>query len=165
MKRHFVGMCAMLWAGHVAADGLPGVSDAARAQVNYMLHCRGCHGPDGAGSADGTTVPRMNGFVGNFLKVVGGREFLVRVPGSANAPLSDIELAELLNWMLPTLSGSEMPTDFAPYSGEEVARLRARPVSDPADVRSRLVAQIKGESGGEDVLVDGKTVDDTSTGE
>jgi hypothetical protein len=165
MTRHLVSICALLWAGQLAAQGLPGVSDTARAQVNYMLHCRGCHGPDGAGSADGTTVPKMNGFVGNFLKVEGGREFLVRVPGSANAPLSDNALAELLNWMLPTLSGSEMPSDFVPYSGEEVAGLRTQPISDPADFRSRLVARIKAGSGVEDVLVDEKQTDDIFTAE
>jgi hypothetical protein len=143
MARQLVAICALLLCGQLAADEYPGVPDVARAQVNYMLHCRGCHGPDGTGSLDGITVPNMNGFVANFLKVAGGREFLVSVPGSANAPLSDSELAEVLNWLLPTVSSSQLPPDFMPYSAAEVARLRKQPVADPADVRSRLVALMK----------------------
>ena len=49
-----------------------------RARVDYMLNCQGCHLPDGDGAGD---VPRMKNFVGNFLKVPGGRAFLVQVPG------------------------------------------------------------------------------------
>ena len=82
---------------------LPGVENANRAKVNYMLNCQGCHGPDGAGTADGS-VPTMKNFLGNFLAVEGGREFLIRVPGSANAALTDGNLAEVLNWMLPRIS-------------------------------------------------------------
>ena len=74
------------------ATPLPGVEDAGRAQINYMLNCQGCHRPDGSGTAD-NAVPEMKNFVGNFLKVAGGRAFLVQVPGSANAALDDTQLA------------------------------------------------------------------------
>ena len=36
--------------------------------VNYQLQCAGCHLPQGQG-APRNDVPRMTGFVGNFLRV------------------------------------------------------------------------------------------------
>ena len=75
------------------AEPAPGSEpvNAQRARVDYMLNCQGCHLPDGDSAGD---VPRMKDFVGNFLKVPGGREFLVQVPGSANAALDDARLAD-----------------------------------------------------------------------
>ena len=125
----------------VCADGFPGVANDARARTNYMLNCQGCHGADGVGNA-AAEVPQMKDFVGHFLKVPGGREFLVQVPGSANAAISDEALAELLNWMLPTISAQEMPADFVPYDAEEVGRLRKTPASNVIEVRAALVRAI-----------------------
>ena len=119
-------------------DDPAGVDDPLRARTNYMLNCQGCHGADGAGNA-AAEVPRMKDFVGNFLRVPGGREFMVRVPGSANAALSDAELAELLNWLLPRISPDEMPADFVPYDASEVARLRRVPETDVAGRRAALI--------------------------
>lgn len=116
----------------------PGVENANRAKVNYMLNCQGCHGPDGTGTNDGS-VPTMKNFLGNFLHVEGGREFLVRVPGSANAAMSDAALAEVLNWMLPKISKQQMPRDFKPYTAQEVKRLRAQPLQDVIGERERLI--------------------------
>ena len=113
--------------------------NAERARVNYMLNCQGCHLPDGDGVGD---IPRMKGFVGNFLKVPGGREFLVQVPGSANAALDDAALAELLNWMLLEISAAQLPKNFAPYRAEEVGRYRAQPLSDVNAVRTGLIQKI-----------------------
>lgn len=119
-----------------------GVANEARARTNYMLNCQGCHGPNGAGSRDGA-VPRMQNYVGNFLKVPGGREFVVQVPGSANAALSDERLAELLNWMLATLSAEQLPADFVPFEAAEVKRLRRVPETDVVGVRAALVEKIQ----------------------
>ena len=116
----------------------PGVENANRAKVNYMLNCQCCHGPDGTGTNDGS-VPTMKNFLGNFLHVEGGREFLVRVPGSANAAMSDAALAEVLNWMLPKISKQQMPRDFKPYTAQEVKRLRAQPLQDVIGERERLI--------------------------
>ncbi len=113
--------------------------NAERAQVNYMLNCQGCHLADGAGVGD---IPQMQGFVGNFLRVPGGREFVVRVPGVANAPLSDADLAELLNWMLMQISADQLPQDFKPYTAAEVERYRYRPLTDVNAVRVELIRQI-----------------------
>ena len=113
--------------------------NAERARVNYMLNCQGCHLPDGDGVGD---IPRMKGFVGNFLRVPGGREFVVQVPGSANAALDDDALAELLNWMLVEISASELPENFAPYTAQEVGRHRAQPLSDVNALRTQLIQRI-----------------------
>lgn len=110
-----------------------------RARVDYMLNCQGCHLPKGEGAGD---VPRMTDFVGNFLKVPGGREFLVQVPGSANAPLPDQRLAELLNWMLDEISREQLPADFRPYTAAEVARYRTMPLRDVLQTRAQLIQQI-----------------------
>ncbi len=85
----------------------------------------------------------MNGFVGNFLHVPGGRDFLVRVPGSANAALDDAALAELLNWILVTMSPAELPPDWTPYTAGEVRELRAAPLREVEKVRARLVRSIE----------------------
>jgi len=110
-----------------------------RARFDYMLNCQGCHLPDGDSAGD---VPRMKGFVGNFLKVSGGREFLVQVPGSANAALDDQRLAELLNWMLVEISPNELPADFQPYTANEVGVYRATPLRDVLQTRAELIRKI-----------------------
>jgi len=124
-----------------APASLAGVTDKNRARINYMLNCQGCHGPQAQGS-EAASVPRMQGFVGNFLKVEGGREYLVQVPGSANASVSDAELAELLNWMIPTVSAAEMPETFVPYTNAEIARLRYSPEEDVLGTREKLIQAI-----------------------
>lgn len=134
-------LMVLLPSGAVADDIAPGVDDPRRAEVNYMLHCQGCHGPEGTGTFDGA-VPAMNGFVGHFLKVEQGREFLIRVPGSANAAMSDGELAEVLNWMLPRISAAQMPEDFEPYSAAEVARFRMDSLQDVERMRETLIARL-----------------------
>jgi mono/diheme cytochrome c family protein len=131
---------ALLIAGAAHADADAPV-DAQRARLNYMLNCQGCHLPDGSGVED--AVPQMNGFVGNFLHIPGGREFLVRVPGSANAALDDASLAELLNWILVTMSPAELPPSWMPYTAAEVGKLRSAPLREVEEVRARLVQSIE----------------------
>lgn len=112
-----------------------------RAQFNYQVSCRGCHLPDASGIEG--RVPRIKGFVGNFLKVKGGREFLVRVPGAANAALDDKQLAELLNWMIVRFAGASLPDNFKPYTTAEVAKFRSHPLIDVIGVRARLVKSMQ----------------------
>jgi mono/diheme cytochrome c family protein len=131
-------LCIVTASALHAAGNPAGVENSDRARINYMLNCQGCHGPTGAGMADGT-VPNMAGFVGRFLQVQGGREFLVRVPGSANAALDDASLAEVLNWMLGTMSPDELPARFRPYSAEEVGALRKSPLTEILQHRQRLL--------------------------
>lgn len=126
-------------ASGVSAQAPPEI-DAARARSNYMLNCQGCHLADGSGLPG--SVPSMRDFVGNFLSVPGGRDFLVQVPGSANSPLSDAELAELLNWVLTTMSAGQLAPDFRYYTEAEVRQLRQHTLLDVAGVRAALIAQM-----------------------
>jgi mono/diheme cytochrome c family protein len=109
----------------------------ARARVDYMINCQGCHLPDGSGFPG--KVPNMRGEVGKFLGVDGGREFLVLVPGAANAPIDNERLAHLMNWMLKEFSPAELPADFRPYDAAEVGKLRKSPFSSVVQLRERLV--------------------------
>jgi hypothetical protein len=113
-------------------------SFALEPKINYMLECQGCHLADGSGSQG--TVPSLRDSVARFLEVPGGRAFLVQVPGSAFSPLSDADLAGVLNWMLREYGPSEIAERAPPYSSEEVARLRASPLTDVEGVRRELIA-------------------------
>lgn len=115
---------------------------AARADshADYMLHCQGCHGPSGAGMEG--AVPSFRGQLGRFLRVEGGREYLVRVPGTSQSELSDARIAALLNWMLREFSPGQAPEGVAPYTEEEIARIRRPPLTDVVEVRRRLIEAI-----------------------
>lgn len=117
---------------------------AASPKLHYALHCMGCHLADGRGTEG--KVPPLAGSVGSFLQVPGGRAFLVQVPGTAQAPLSDAEIAALLNWLLPEFSRAQLPGDFAPFTAEEVASYRGTPLTDVARVRRELMAAIEAAS-------------------
>lgn len=114
---------------------------ASRAQQNYTLYCAGCHRADGAGLAG--SVPDMRDFVGLFLHVPEGREFLIRVPGVADAPLSNRATAELMNWLLRRFSPNTTPQNFADFTAAEVAILREHPLRDElAKQRDHLIKAI-----------------------
>ncbi len=141
--------CAVYLSAGVATEGGFNLG-----RQNYILNCQGCHLPDASGSPG--LVPRMNDFIGNFLHVDGGREFIVRVPGSANAPIDDQELADVLNWLLDNFSRQQLPKDFVPYSAAEVGKLRRRPLIDIIGTRAALIQRIENKLGiSEDGLNDG----------
>ena len=128
-----VGALFCAWAG-LAASEQP-------AEVNYMIHCMGCHLADGSGSPP--QVPDVRREMGRLLGVDGGREYLVQIPGAATAPVSDGELAAIINYMLSTFSPETLPADFEPFSEAEVKRLRPHWLSDPEPVRQRLLDQLE----------------------
>ncbi len=106
-------------------------------RVNYQLHCMGCHRADGTGEEG--RVPSMRRTLVPFSAIPDGREFLLRVPGSAQSPLSDADLAALMNWMVRNLSDLPLPADFVDYGAQEVGRVRHRPLVKVADERNRLL--------------------------
>lgn len=105
--------------------------------VNFMLHCQGCHLPDGVGHPG--IVPRMKGEVSRFLGSEAGRAYLIQVPGVSQSFLDDEQLAEVLNWMLPEFDPEHFPADFKPYTAAEVARYRATPLVDASAARRALL--------------------------
>lgn len=130
-------LAALLALTAAASAETPGVQSDARAKMNWLLNCQGCHQADAAGSANG--APGMANDVARFLAVEGGREYLTRVPGVANAGLADDQLAELLNWTLATFDRDHLPADFAPFTKEELSAGRARPlVSEAPAMRAAL---------------------------
>lgn len=99
-----------------------------RPEVNWQLMCSGCHLAKGRGEP-ALGVPRLKDFVGKFLRVEGGREYLIRVPGAAQSPLTDAQLAALMNWILTQrVAGTSTPDDFQPYTASEVGALRRQPL-------------------------------------
>jgi hypothetical protein len=113
--------------------------NAKRAKFNYQILCQGCHVGDGRG---GKGVPHMKGRVGYFLSGQKGREYLVRVPGSANSALDNVELAELLNWVMIEIGKKSTPADFAYFTAPEVERLRASPLFEAKEYRKQLVKKL-----------------------
>lgn len=132
-------MCALAML-LVAFAAMPAIA-AESGRGHYLLHCAGCHQMDGTGSAS-HEIPNMKGTVGHFLRSPEGRAFLVQVPGTSNSPLSDAEVAVLLNWMLPQFSRAEIPPGFVPYTADEVTRLRKRRLDDVAGTRAAIVVQL-----------------------
>ena len=114
-------------------------------QSDYVLHCRGCHGPNGAGAPG--AVPPVRGELGNFLGVPGGREFLIRVPGTAQSQLSDARVAALLNWMLREFSPDAISPGFKQFTEDEVTRYRRPPLTDVGAAREKLVRAIEATEG------------------
>lgn len=105
-------------------------------RINYMLHCQGCHLADGSGKPG--KVPDMRGLLGKFALLPEGRDYIGRVPGAANAHLTDAQLARVLNWLIPEMS-PEVAADFKPYSAEEVGRLRRNRLQEVRGARDRLL--------------------------
>jgi mono/diheme cytochrome c family protein len=106
----------------------------------YTLNCWGCHQAHAEGIPG--TVPRLAHSMAYFLSVPGGRAFLVQVPGVANSSLDDKQTAAVLNWLMVTFNKQELPKDFKPYTGAEVARLRAHPLLDVKQTRIKLARKI-----------------------
>ncbi|MDG1231393.1 MAG: hypothetical protein P8P91_03930 [Pseudomonadales bacterium] len=110
-----------------------------RAQFHYRMFCQGCHSPDGGGA---TSVPPLKDNIGYFLEIPAGREYLVRVPGSATSALNDGNLAEVLNWIISEFSGDSAGENYERYTASEISRVRVHPLDEVEHYRTKLLAQI-----------------------
>ena len=106
-------------------------------QANYMLNCMGCHLADGSGAAG--KVPSVRDSLGILSRNSAGRRYLVQVPGASQSPLSDLELAQVLSWMVRNLSTQAVPPDFTDFTAAEVAGYRRSPLVAVRDTRARLL--------------------------
>jgi len=127
-------------AAALLAAGVAGAEPISGARLDYVLQCMGCHLEDGSGAPG--RVPSLAG-VGRFLRVAGGREYLARVPGVAQAPLDDAAVAALLNWMLARFDpAAAAARDFVPFDAAEVGPLRRVPLADAEAARRALLAAL-----------------------
>ena len=135
---------AVVLCGAIALGGVPAHADrdAAAARIDYLLHCSGCHRPDGAGAPP--EVPSLRGPIGLIVGTPEGREYVARVPEAAQAPLEDDELARVLNWMLREFSAATLPDGFRPLQADEVGAARGRVLADPLRERARLAGRYEG---------------------
>jgi mono/diheme cytochrome c family protein len=108
---------------------LLGGQSAAEPRTDYLLHCMGCHLADGSGTPPG--IPALRDRVGYYLQIPGGRDYLLQVPGAANAPLTDVRLAAVLNWVVGEFAGMSAPPDWPPFDAVEVRAARS---ATPADI-------------------------------
>lgn len=106
---------------------------AASPRINYLLHCSGCHGTGGAGAPP--NVPTLHEELGSMLSVPQMRSYLVRVPGASQAPLSDADLADVINWILEEFNADTLPENFRLLTRAEVSEARSKPLADPLKYR------------------------------
>jgi len=100
------------------------------------MHCAGCHLPDASGAPP--YVPPLSGSLGYLVRTDAGRDYVARVPGAAQVPISDAALAAVFNWLLSEFNQATMPRDFRPLTAEEIGRSRARVLADPLKLRNEL---------------------------
>jgi mono/diheme cytochrome c family protein len=105
----------------------------------YMLNCWGCHRPHGEG-IPGTAPPLRD--AADFLRVPGGREYLVEVPGVAQSALDNAQVAAVMNWIIESFSADRLPASFQPYTRDEIAKTRAIRLMDIKGARAKLVSEM-----------------------
>lgn len=102
-------------------------------RTNYLLYCSGCHLPSGIGNPP--NVPTLHDELGRMLVVEEMRPYLVQVPGSSQTPLTDADLAAVVNWVLDEFNADTLPGDFQPITVEEVTEARKTILADPLKYR------------------------------
>jgi len=130
----FVLICACTATQVLAGPTAP----TPRVQANYMLNCMGCHIADGSGAPG--KIPSLRNTLVPLATSPAGRRFLVQVPGASQSSLSNLELAQVLGWMVRNLSARSVPPDFVDFTASEVARYRRYPLVDVRETRARLLA-------------------------
>lgn len=117
----------------------PGAASGFGPAANYALHCQGCHLEDGRATTG--LVPALDDTVAGLASRPTGRDYLVRLPNVASAPLSDEDLAALLNWVVGRFASAARPRGEA-FSAGEVAALRSRPLIDVEGARRKAIADL-----------------------
>ena len=112
------------------------------AQTSYVAGCGGCHGIQGISRND--LIPDLKDRAGYWLCTAEGRKYMVKLPNVALAPLSDAELADLMNFVAFDLGGVSAPKTAARYTASEITQLRAESpiITDVLRSRHTLVASL-----------------------
>jgi len=129
LRRLYIGLVA----GSMLMLAAPSLADP---RSDYLMHCAGCHLADARGVPP--DVPSLSGPLGRLAASAAGRDYIARVPGAAQAPLSDDELAAVFNWLLFEYNRDTLPKNFEPLRGAEIAKSRARVLADPQKLRNQL---------------------------
>ncbi|MDP9011827.1 MAG: cytochrome C [Pseudomonadota bacterium] len=124
----------------LALAGLPAYVRAGRTEVltpraNYLLNCGGCHGLNGVSNS--RLVPDLKDQVGFFLNLPEGRRYVVRLPNVAFSMTTDEALTGLVNYVVFTLGGANVPKGAKPYTVREVSHLRRIPLTEVSLVQTR----------------------------
>ena len=109
---------------------------ATDAESNYLLHCAGCHLVDGSGVPD--KVPSLKGNLGWLAARDEGRDYLARVPGASQAPITDAELADVINWLLVEFGSVKANQADRLLSANDVSTARVNVLADPELRRQEL---------------------------
>lgn len=111
---------------------------AADPQTDYLLYCRGCH------LRNGEAVPKANvpslHELGPLLTTAEGREYIVRVPGVSQNPMSNERLAAVLNWVMQEFNAHALPADYRPFTAAEVSDARVKVLPDPKAHRAKILS-------------------------
>jgi mono/diheme cytochrome c family protein len=107
------------------------------AAQNYELDCMGCHGVDGHGVPG--KIPPLAHSLARFMRTPAGRNYVLRVPGAADSPLSDGDLAAVLNWIAQRFDAEDLTSKTAPFTEQEVARVRRHPMRSVLARRREVV--------------------------
>jgi hypothetical protein len=100
----------------------------------------GCHGAEAQGVPG--KVPPLANALSRFMRTAEGRNYVLRVPGAANSALSDGQLAAVLNWLAVTFDASPAASNLAPFTSEEVSRVRPTPLISVLAARSAVVRDL-----------------------
>jgi len=119
-----------------------GVAGAQDGKAVYDANCAACHQPDGAGALG--LAPPLAGTLGKRMAVPEGRQYLagIVIAGLAGKleskgvvyegimpawqQLSDAELAAVLNHVLTTFNGADLPAGHQPIEADALAAFRAK---------------------------------------
>ena len=107
-------------------------------QADYLLYCRGCHLANGKSTPP--EVPSLHE-LGPLLKSGRGREYIIRVPGVSQTPMSDERLAAVLNWVVSEFNADSLPDGFKPFTADEVGKARVNVLPDPKGYRAKILGR------------------------
>jgi mono/diheme cytochrome c family protein len=123
------------------ADGGARISESVLSpKTLYMLKCSGCHRSNGGGAAS-AGIPPFPGFIGPMARDEMGRTYITQVPGISASGLSDVQIAEVLNYVLDAWAPEEA-AQAVRFTGEEVARRRTPRLTDVVAYRRLMVARL-----------------------
>ena len=105
--------------------------------ADYLLYCRGCHLHTGD-AVPAANVPSLKA-LGPLLESDEGREYIIRVPGVSQTPMSDRQVAAVLNWVAANFNADSLPAHFKPFTAEEVGKARKKVLPDPLKAREQIL--------------------------